>query len=203
MTLRFSVLLPVKLPSTGKSRLRLSDEALRPRLVRAFVLDVIDVLQRSSYVATVQVVCADTALDVGVPVIQDHGEGSLNRALRLAAAQLPDDLGVAALLPDLPALRLDDVDGALAQCVGGRSFVADHEGTGTTLLAAYGEHLDPHFGADSALRHRASGATDIAGSLSSLRLDVDTAADLARARLLGVGENTAAVFARGPTPPQS
>lgn len=202
MTLRFSVLLPVKLPRAGKSRLLLEDETLRPRLAHAFVLDVIEVLQRSSYVETVQVVCADTSVDFGVPVVQDLGEGSLNRALSLAAARLPDDVVRVALLPDLPALRLEDLDDALARCGAGRSFVADHQGTGTTLLAAFGESLDPRFGVGSAQRHRAGGARSIGGDLPSLRLDVDTAADLARARLLGVGNNTAAVFARGQTPPQ-
>lgn len=202
MTLRFSVLLPVKLPAVGKSRLQLLDEALRPRLVRAFVLDVIEVLQRSSYVESVQVICADPDADFGVPVLADAGGGSLNRALRLAAEQCPADRGVVAVLPDLPALRLTDFDNALAQCTWGRGFVADHAGTGTTLLAAYGMALDPCFGSDSARRHRDSGAKEITGELATLRLDVDTADDLADAQRLGVGTNTAAVLPPREAPPQ-
>jgi 2-phospho-L-lactate guanylyltransferase len=78
--------------------------------------------------------------------------------------------------------------------VEGRAFVADTAGTGTTLLAAApGVPLGPRFGPDSAARHAASGATALAGAWPSLRRDVDTAADLAEALVLGVGAATAAV----------
>ncbi len=79
---------------------------------------------------------------------------------------------------------------------GGRAFVADAEGTGTTLLvAAPGVTLDPRFGGGSAARHAASGAAALDGEWPGLRRDVDTPADLAAALALGVGPATRAALA--------
>ena len=77
-----------------------------------------------------------------------------------------------------------------------KAFVADAEGTGTTLVAV----RDPasfvsHFGAGSRAAHVAAGIVEITLEVSSLRRDVDTADDLAAARLLGVGPRTDAVLA--------
>ncbi|RYE74281.1 MAG: 2-phospho-L-lactate guanylyltransferase, partial [Myxococcales bacterium] len=95
MSLRFSVLLPVKAPGRGKTRLELPDRA---PLVRAFALDAIAALRGSSYVDEVLVVSDDADLDLGAPVLPDHGEGDLNRALARAAASLVSSR-VAAMLP--------------------------------------------------------------------------------------------------------
>lgn len=198
MASRFTVLLPVKAPGRGKSRLALPDRAA---LVHAFVLDTIAALRASSYVDQVLVVSDDPDAGFGVPVLPDAGGGDLNRALRRAADEAGGE-AIAAMLPDLPALRTRDVDAALSRVDRGRWFVADHGGTGTTLLAAAGVPLEPAFGADSAARHRSSGAVEIAGDLVSLRLDVDTAEDLHVAVALGVGKNTAAVLPRQEAPPQ-
>ena len=77
-------------------------------------------------------------------------------------------------------------------------FVADTEGTGTTLLtAADGSRLDPRFGHRSRARHAASGAVElVTGPLASLRRDVDTEVDLHDARRLGLGPRTLAVLAQ-------
>ena len=73
-----------------------------------------------------------------------------------------------------------------------RSFVADRQGTGTAALFAFGVPLGPLFGADSASRHRDSGAIELVGAWPGLRCDIDTPDDLAAARVLGVGAATAA-----------
>jgi 2-phospho-L-lactate guanylyltransferase len=60
-------------------------------------------------------------------------------------------------------------------------MVADHEGTGTVLLACRpGVALDPGFGPGSRLAHLRSGAVDLTPGLEVplLRRDLDTAADL-------------------------
>jgi 2-phospho-L-lactate guanylyltransferase len=101
---------------------------------------------------------------------------------------------VAALAADLPALRPEELAGALRAAAGsaGPGFVPDHAGTGTTLLAAPGgARLVPRFGPGSAARHAASGARRLTGAWPSLRQDVDTAADLAAAGRLGLGRYTA------------
>ena len=118
----------------------------------------------------------------------------LNAALAEAAAAAsrnwPAD-GVVALVGDLPALRPDELAAALAAAAKQpRSFVADHTGAGTTLLAAApGTALEPRFGAGSARRHRAIATPLPAGA--GLRHDVDTAADLAAAAAVGLGPATA------------
>ncbi|MGZ8803408.1 MAG: 2-phospho-L-lactate guanylyltransferase, partial [Mycobacterium sp.] len=72
-----------------------------------------------------------------------------------------------------------------------RSFVADRHGTGTSALFSFGVALDPHFGADSAERHRRSGAIELTGAWPGLRCDIDTPDDLNAARGLGIGSATA------------
>jgi 2-phospho-L-lactate guanylyltransferase len=129
-------------------------------------------------------------LPAEIEVLPDAG-GGLNPALAAAAAELarrfPAD-GVMAMVGDLPALRSADLLAVLhAAPSAGRSFVRDLDGSGTTLLAAGpGSALAPLFGLDSAHRHLASGARELAAE-ASLRCDVDSAADLRRCLELGVG----------------
>jgi 2-phospho-L-lactate/phosphoenolpyruvate guanylyltransferase len=82
-----------------------------------------------------------------------------------------------------------------AGATAGRSFVPDAGGHGTVLLAATGdEPLAPRFGPDSARAHEQAGATRLHGEWPTLRRDVDTAADLAAASVLGLGRHTTALM---------
>jgi 2-phospho-L-lactate guanylyltransferase len=134
-----------------------------------------------------------------IGLLPDNG-GGLNAALAHAAAALahlhPDD-GVATIVADLPALRPSELLEVLMHATSvERAFVPDFAGIGTTVLTvAAGHALAPYFGADSAVRHRASGARQLLAG-SSVRSDVDTATDLARCLALGVGRRTSAVIAR-------
>lgn len=124
---------------------------------------------------------------VSARCLADPGTG-LNPALSIGVEELlARDCGlVVACMADLPALTAADVTAALAECVGpGRWFVPDAESTGTTLLAARGRALNPAFGPDSASRHRAGGAVELAGT-PALRRDVDDAADLGAAARIGL-----------------
>jgi 2-phospho-L-lactate guanylyltransferase len=199
-TPRFSLLVPVKNGRGAKTRLGGIDAAGRAELMAAFARDAIGAASRTALVE-VHVVgdpasMAGLADDLGVPVVPDEGDGDLNQALRRAAARVArPGRGLAVMLGDLPCLRTDDLELALDR--GGRGFVADAAGTGTTLLfAPAGTDLDPRFGAGSAAAHAASGAVPVAGDLVSLRRDVDTTDDLDRAIELGVGVWTAEVLAR-------
>ena len=99
---------------------------------------------------------------------------------------------MAALSSDLPALRPGELTAALqAAAAVPRAFVADAEGSGTTLLAARDGDLAPRFGRGSAAAHAAGGAVGLAGDWPGLRQDVDTAADLHAACWIGVGPRTA------------
>lgn len=194
----YALLIPVKDGGAAKTRLGVGGDGQRARLMVAFARDAILAAQQCTrvevFVVGDAVGLGDLVPDLGIGVLPDDGEGSLNRALDRAALRVSrPDRGVAVLLADLPCLRTEELEAAFAE-VTGRSFVPDAEGTGTTLLVAPpGTELDPRFGSGSAAAHRASGATEIGLGLSSLRRDVDTTADLEAALRYGVGEHTAQV----------
>ena len=203
-TRRYALLIPVKDARSAKTRLGVGEDGQRARLMAAFAQDSITAAAASEQVSVFVVGDPDTLHeqlgDLGVSVLPDEGEGNLNRALDRAAARIaavnagdPDHAGTAVMLADLPCLRTTDLDAAFA-AARGRSYVADAEGTGTTLLIApAGTPLDPRFGTGSAAAHAASGAEGLSGALLSLRQDVDTTDDLEAALRFGVGVRTAQV----------
>jgi 2-phospho-L-lactate/phosphoenolpyruvate guanylyltransferase len=139
------------------------------------------------------------ALSLGADVTPDTPDAGLNAAIAYGDSLLPAATTRAALTSDLPALRAAELASALAaftqRSAGRRGYVADHMGTGTTLLVAPpGVPLAPQFGLESAHAHAASGALALDGAWPSLRLDVDTRADLAAARALGLGPRTEAAW---------
>jgi 2-phospho-L-lactate guanylyltransferase len=216
----WTVILPVKRLGAAKSRLRGAVPGIdHEALVLAMALDTVTAALTSNVVGRVVVVTTDPVVSkaarrAGADLIQDIPDAGLNPALAYAAtlvrpkgatASLP---GVAALPADLPALRTEDLTAALRAAeeaawagMGAhfgpepvRAFVPDAAGTGTVLLAAPpGARLEPCFGAGSAAAHVASGALPLHGDWPALRRDVDTAADLAEAVVLGVGKHTGAI----------
>lgn len=192
----FVVLLPVKAPALGKSRLRVPEHA-RPGLATAFALDALEAARATPAVIEVVVVTSDPGFatrcaELGTATLPD-GDG-LNASLAGAAdavrSRLPGAIPVA-LCADLPCLRSEDLATALAQVVGeGAWCVADAEGLGTTMYAAPYDSFEPRFGAGSRAAHAAAGATEIEGELPSLRRDVDDEATLAAALRLGAGAFT-------------
>jgi 2-phospho-L-lactate guanylyltransferase len=201
----FALLVPVKPLTLAKSRLTTAQRDEREPLMRAFALDAIGAASRSVAVAQVYVVTEEPGFEVdGAIRLPDKGDGDLNRALHHASVQarlLDPSRGIAAMCADLPCLRADDLDGALAAGMSPRWFVADASGSGTTLLAAGpGMDLDPHFGAGSAQRHEESGATPVRAGLRTLRMDVDTEADLDAARQIGLGPHTKKALESGRSP---
>ncbi|ROS28055.1 2-phospho-L-lactate guanylyltransferase [Cellulomonas sp. PhB150] len=224
---RWVVVVPVKVATAGKTRLSgVLDDRVRAALVRAMALDTVDAALAASRVGHVLVVTADPELRAAAGrfgVVDEPGlggEGPRAPAAspdsgRAASAVSPLDAavlaGVAAarsrvpgaavamLLGDLPALRPDDLDAALDLAAAvPLGYVADAEGTGTTMLtAARGETPQPRFGAGSAAAHGSVGHVPLAvpGS-SSLRRDVDLPADLEEIARLELGVRTAALLAR-------
>jgi 2-phospho-L-lactate/phosphoenolpyruvate guanylyltransferase len=199
---RWLVVVPVKPLTAAKRRLRgaVPDPA-HGDLVLAMALDTV---AAALTVADVLVVCDDFTVreatqGLGAQGVPDKPQAGLNAALRFGAERATGV--VAALTADLPALRPADLAAALtaartAAQDAGRTFVADRAGTGTTLLTARAGHvLDPRFGADSARAHAASGAVPLAGDWPTLRHDVDTPADLAQAKVLGLGPHTTHLLA--------
>jgi 2-phospho-L-lactate guanylyltransferase len=199
----FAVLLPVKSPGSGKSRLSTLRDTERARLAAAFATDVVDACLLSDGVAGVLVVSDDAAFAAtlaarGAATCADPG-GGLNAALRHAAAHLHErrpDLRPVALCGDLPSLVPGDLANALVDAASdpGPCFVRDADATGTTLYSASYDDFDPRFGAGSAAAHAGSGARPLAGELSTLRRDVDDVHSLADAIELGVGDSSAEVL---------
>jgi 2-phospho-L-lactate/phosphoenolpyruvate guanylyltransferase len=207
---QWSVVVPAKRLDVAKTRLRPATAALpdpaaaHSELVLALLADTVAAALSSRAVAVVLVVTDDPAADrlvrrLGARTVADEPDEGLNPALAHGAALLAGP--VAALASDLPALRPEEIDAALAAARRHpRAYVADAQGLGTTLLTATGVPLDPRFGARSAAAHAASGAVLLDGDWPGLRRDVDTADDLRAAVGLGAGPHTAAVLA-GPTSP--
>jgi 2-phospho-L-lactate guanylyltransferase len=125
------------------------------------------------------------------PTPEGHGD-PLNNAIAVAEQEVAGPFSnIVVLQGDLPALQTQELSEAVAAArQHRRSFVADRLATGTAALFAFGSALDPKFGLDSAARHRRSGAIELTGAWPGLRCDVDTPADLAVARRLGVGAAT-------------
>jgi 2-phospho-L-lactate guanylyltransferase len=193
---QWTVLVPVKALPAAKSRLSgfSADAAAHARLVDAIRGDTLGAARAAAGVA--RVLRIGNGPDVEHELLQQRP--GLNAALaegaRHAAAQWPGD-GVAALVGDLPALTAVELAAALtAAAEHPTAFVADADGTGTTLLTATPPAtLEPRFGPGSAARHGGDAAALVGGA--GLRQDVDTPDDLRAALLLGVGPRTLAVLA--------
>ncbi|MEO7195839.1 MAG: 2-phospho-L-lactate guanylyltransferase [Pseudonocardiaceae bacterium] len=208
--MRVDLLVPVKTLARAKTRLRGAaggGPEAHARLVLALARDTLAAAAGAAVVRRVVAICSDervraTLVGDGIQVIPDQPAAGLNPALRYGAAVLraaDPTTTVGVLQADLPALRSWELDRAvrLALATGGRAFCADWTGTGTTLLLAPpGQLLEPRFGVGSAAAHRATGAQELSGRWPGLRCDVDTAADLAAARGLGLGRFTRAALLR-------
>jgi 2-phospho-L-lactate/phosphoenolpyruvate guanylyltransferase len=208
------LVMPVKPLHAAKTRLRgaadrgVGDPDAHAALTLALAHDTVAAVRAARTVRRLLVISSDPAVAtqlaaVGVEVVPDV-TSELNAALRHGAALLQrddPDASVGALQADLPALRPEELDDAVAQAEGlfavgvPRAFCADAGGTGTTLLlASAGAALSPLFGAGSAVRHRMSGALPLIGAWPGLRRDVDTGDDLSAAVALGVGPSTRGVL---------
>lgn len=196
----WGVVIPVKRLALAKTRLAAYGDQHREALALAFAADVV---VAALLIGTVVVVTDDERAGpvlaaLGARVVADDPDAGLNPALEHGAELLRADnplLAVAALSADLPALRAPDLAAVLRRVGRGeRGFVADREGSGTTLLAASpGMPLRAAYGAGSRLAHEVSGATLLIAA-ESVRLDVDTPQDLADATALGLGPHTAALL---------
>jgi 2-phospho-L-lactate guanylyltransferase len=206
----WTVVLPVKSLSVAKSRLALGPGPSIESLALAFFQDTVTAARSCTSVASVIVVTADDRIGeharrAGCSVIDDSGHPGINAAAQWGARFASHSSGIAILVSDLPGLLPESLAEVLRLgSAHARSFLADADGTGTTMwLATAGQHVAPRFGQASRAAHRAAGDVDLIGLpgtdltlLASARRDVDTLADLESAGLLGLGTATAAALAR-------
>ncbi|CAM3771434.1 2-phospho-L-lactate guanylyltransferase [Nocardioides zeicaulis] len=209
----WALVVPVKPPARGKSRLVGTTDDQRRELAEAFALDTVAAAARAEGVVGVLVVTDDFRLaaalrEGGHEVVPDGVSEDLNATLVQGAAEAvrrwPGSVP-AALCADLPALRADELAAVLAEAAevvdrGGAAFVRDRVGSGTTLYAAPLARFDPRFGVGSAERHADDGATEVGVDAASVRADVDDVADLGVAMVLGLGARTARASGRRATP---
>jgi 2-phospho-L-lactate/phosphoenolpyruvate guanylyltransferase len=190
----WTVIVPVKPADVGKSRL-----GAEPGLVRAIALDTVEAVLAARRVGRVLVVTSDpSGFPPEVDIVREAAPAGLGAAIR-AGLDAAGDGRRAVLLGDLPALRPADLDEALHRAKAlPTAFVADREGTGSTLVTAgEGIELRHAFGAESARHHREMGIAELvlpAGS--TVPLDVDTPEQLAATPQLG--PRTAAALAAEP-----
>ncbi|WP_246645190.1 2-phospho-L-lactate guanylyltransferase [Nonomuraea ceibae] len=205
MSIRWSLVIPVKTLVAAKTRLAAATGPHRTRLAVAVACDTVTAALACPAVARVIVVTADPAAagplaGLGADVVHDPDRG-LNTALRTGAAHAvrlaPGD-PVGALQADLPALRPAELAIALgAAAESDQAFVPDALDVGTTFYGVRpGRPFRPRFGGESRAKHLAGGAKELTPEgIDSLRRDVDTPDDLRAAITLGLGAHTAAVVA--------
>jgi 2-phospho-L-lactate guanylyltransferase len=200
----WSVVIPAKRLAVAKTRLRPLTDALgaaHDELVLALLTDTVAAAAACPAVTELLVVtddpsAADVVRELGARIVPDVPDRGLNPALEYGARSASED-AVAALSSDLPALRPDELTAALGAAAGSaRAFVADAQGTGTTLLTAVDTELLPRFGPRSAEAHLVGGATALSGTWPGLVRDVDTESDLRAALALGAGPRTTALADR-------
>ena len=197
------LIIAVKRLSAAKTRLApVFSARTRESVVLAMLMDTLTAAGRVRALGSITVITPDdvaaaAASELGANVIaaptpEGHPD-PLNNAIATAEQALAGSFAnVVALQGDLPALQTQELAEAIAAARHyQRSFVADRLATGTAALFAFGTTLDPQFGSNSSARHRSSGAIELTGAWPGLRCDVDTPADLAAARRLGVGAATA------------
>ena len=131
----------------------------------------------------------------GAVRLPDEGDGDLNRALHHASLRVrlldPDPRrGRDVRRPALPDARTTWPPRWTPGWLPAGSSPTPPEAVRRCWRPAPGMELDPHFGDHSAYRHEQSGATPGRVDVPTLRQDVDTEADLAAARQLGVGAHT-------------
>jgi 2-phospho-L-lactate guanylyltransferase len=188
VTAEWTVLLPLKRLHHAKSRLSGFSRRHRREVARAMAETVATTAAQVHRVDHVVVLTDEEWDHSAAPalVLPEVDPRGLNAALADAAGTLArrwPHHGIVVLLADTAAATVDELSACLAAASGReRSMVADHEGTGTVLLACRpGVALAPRFGPGSRLAHVRSGAVDLTHGLDVplLRRDLDTAADLA------------------------
>ncbi|WP_155769098.1 2-phospho-L-lactate guanylyltransferase [Mycobacterium asiaticum] len=197
------LIIAVKRLAAAKTRLApVFSAPTRENVVLAMLVDTLTAAAGVSSLRSITVITPDeaaaaAAADLGAYVLGDptsvDDPDPLNSAIAVAERSMTNEVAnLVVLQGDLPALQTQELAEAISAARQyQRSFVADRLGTGTAALCAFGTPLGPQFGPDSCARHRRSGAIELTGAWPGLRCDVDTPADLAAARQLGVGAATA------------
>jgi 2-phospho-L-lactate guanylyltransferase len=194
------VIVPLKDTRIAKSRIEASPD-LRRRLTIAMFRDTLNSVLATPTIEGIVVVYghqrdAEMLEAPGFVTLVEKTSSGINSAITAGgtlARQLSPTCRLAVLPGDLPLLRSDELTVALADAAHhARAFVADADGTGTTLLTALAPHeLTPRYGSQSRFAHAATGAVELADrALISLRRDIDNIQTLVGANRSALGPHT-------------
>ena len=185
---------PAKTGRSAKERLAGAlAPAARTRLAEAMLTDVLKALRQSQGLeATVVVSREEETLELAreqdCHALTEEGSGGLNPAVLqgISYAVERGATGILIAMGDLPLLRAEDIEAALARLPDtGQVLVPSADGTGTNLvLSRPAEVFEPHFGPGSLRLHQKAAqkreVTPILFPCSGPSLDIDTPADLER-----------------------
>ena len=210
----WSVIVPVKRLTSGKSRLAGSRE-LRTAVATALARDTMDTVAGCAevdqlVVVTSDGVAAEAASAAGAVVVcerqgvRDPLNEALESALRWLRTHRPD-FPVAVVPTDLASLTAPVLAQVLREArLHERAFVRDVAGTGTTIWTSRSPRsARTHYGAGSAEKHLSAGAADLAGLPLEARHDLDRAEDVTDLLALGVGPHLRHALNLGGQPPGS
>lgn len=184
-----TVVIPAKGLDTAKSRLQLPDDERR-RVARVLLNRTVETVIHTPEVGLVLVVTSDPVLGGdaaarGAGVVHEKAPFGLNQALAFGcdrAIEVRPFSPVACLVADLPTLEPAELAAVIDEYWFDETplFVADHIGSGTTMLIqGPTRRLPILFGSESARAHRSQGYRDAKERVPTLRWDLDTATDLA------------------------
>lgn len=162
---QWSVFLPLKPFSVGKSRMIIHPTTDRAKLIKAMASDVIDAILNLSNIEMVTLVgvCYEEMSLRNDPRLRSYlpnGISDINGDIRQG---IGTSQSIAVILPDLPALTSEEIAIAFTLAEGHQqSFIRDHEGTGSTMyFASSREYFSPQFGVNSAPAHVAGGVVEL------------------------------------------
>lgn len=193
-----TAIIPVKRFGAAKQRLlEALDRRQRAAIVKAMLADVLTSIAATERVERVIVVTGEGRAErlalhharrksLPLEVFRDPDDAGHSEAatLGIVRARALGATCVALLPADCPLLDARELDLALERMRPGRvAVVPDRHGTGTNaLLLKPPDAIRPAFGPGSCMRHweaaRAAGVPHAIEKLDSLRLDLDTPADL-------------------------
>ena len=195
---QWSVFLPLKHFSVGKTRLGNIPADFRVSLIKAMASDLIDALLQVPHIASITIVGVDhqeltdladprlSSLPISQPI-------DINSDLQIA---IGEENKIAIFLPDLPSVSAKEISLALEMAASHKtSFIADQNEIGTTAFFSTAGKVTTHFGLNSAAAHRGASAAELTDpEFRGIKADCDDWSDLLAIDIGNLGHSTRALM---------
>jgi 2-phospho-L-lactate guanylyltransferase len=195
---QWSVFLPLKHFSAGKTRLGNIPADFRVSLIKAMASDLIDALLQVPNIASITVVGIDHRLltTAANPRLSSYPIAeplNINSDLHFA---IGEENNIAIFLPDLPSISAQEISLALEMAASHKtSFIADQNEIGTTAFFSTVGKVATHFGINSAAAHRNSGVFELVDpQFKGIKADCDDWSDLLAIDTHDLGHATRALM---------